>query len=529
MTRLLAVAVAIAIAPCITSCADVGDRVLGVLNGDANDGDLLQENGPLPLGVGELPERRTRLALADGLSYLRVERGMADPNDVYAVEVALLPDERAAEALRSALVARGEQAQVVVVDGHAPDDPKPGPMRYLVRAGAFAARDQAEALRMRLLTAGHADARVVHTGEDGRATTGPWIVHVLELDPAQFAGTLQTELAGAHLGALAPLADVAARSGALAALGGGDFVRDPRDGIVGDPLGIVVRDGVLLSDAIQGRTSLVLPPGPGTRAVVAPVRNTLTASAEDGARRFLDGVNRTPGLVPECGGDESDAPSEAPAHGAVCTDASELVLLTPAFGPESPEAAELEAVLDAEGIVTALRDHPGPIPPDSRVLAATGRAATWLRSHVPEGSRVTLDLAVEADGVAIMDGASVLRGGPRLVRTGRFAITARAEGFASREDAGAYYRFGVQRRPRALAGIDERGRLLLVVAEGEQPGRSLGLSLAESAQVMLSLGARDALHLDDHAAALVVGGEPVTPAGDEALTVGDALVLSGSR
>lgn len=527
MARLKAVAVALALAPFIPSCSDVGDRVLGVLNRGANDGEMLQDSGRLPLGGGELPERRTRRSLAPGLQYLRIERGMADPNDVYAVEVALLADERTAAALRNELAASGDPAQVLAVDGHAPDDPRPGSMRYLVRAGALSTRAQAEALRDRLLASGHDDVRVVHTGEDGRATTGPWIVHVLEIDPAQFAGSLHTELAAEQLGALAPLVDVAARTSALAALPGGATVRDVRDGTVGDPIGVFLREGTLVSEAVQGRTSLVLPPGAGTRAEVAPVRTTLSVVAADGTRRFLDGVNRTPGLVPECGGDESDAPSEVPAHGMLCTDASELVLITPVFGSETAPAAELEAVLDADGRVTAVREGSGPIPADGAVLSATGRAASWLRTHVGQGAPVTLKLDIEADGVRLMEGASVVRGGPRLLRAGRSAISAFVEGFATRDDPGAYYRFGVQRRPRTLAGIDERGQLLLVLAEGEQPGKSLGLSLTESAQVMQSLGARDALHLDDRGAALVVAGELVGAPSDEARLVGDALIVSG--
>ncbi|MCC5670895.1 phosphodiester glycosidase family protein [Nostoc sp. CHAB 5784] len=59
-----------------------------------------------------------------------------------------------------------------------------------------------------------------------------------------------------------------------------------------------------------------------------------------------------------------------------------------------------------------------------------------------------------------------------------------------------YYRFGVRRNPRTLAGISARGTLLLVTVDGRQPGKSVGASFEESARIMRSLGATDALNLD---------------------------------
>jgi len=51
--------------------------------------------------------------------------------------------------------------------------------------------------------------------------------------------------------------------------------------------------------------------------------------------------------------------------------------------------------------------------------------------------------------------------------------------------------------PRSLVGVDASGRyMLLVVADGRQRGYSEGLSLRESAELMRSLGCRDAINLD---------------------------------
>jgi hypothetical protein len=70
----------------------------------------------------------------------------------------------------------------------APDDPQRGPLGYLVRTGAFTDEPAAVALREELVAAGYDAAPVVFTGEDGGHTTGPWVVHVLEVDPVAFGG-----------------------------------------------------------------------------------------------------------------------------------------------------------------------------------------------------------------------------------------------------------------------------------------------------------------------------------------------------
>jgi len=54
-----------------------------------------------------------------------------------------------------------------------------------------------------------------------------------------------------------------------------------------------------------------------------------------------------------------------------------------------------------------------------------------------------------------------------------------------------------QRHPRTAAGVDAVGqRLLLVVIDGRQPGHSRGMTLPQLADLMIQLGAYDAVNLD---------------------------------
>jgi len=53
------------------------------------------------------------------------------------------------------------------------------------------------------------------------------------------------------------------------------------------------------------------------------------------------------------------------------------------------------------------------------------------------------------------------------------------------------------RHPRTGVGVTRNGRILLiVVADGDQPGRSVGLTLPELADILIASGADDALNLD---------------------------------
>ncbi|HEX2951080.1 MAG TPA: phosphodiester glycosidase family protein [Armatimonadota bacterium] len=76
---------------------------------------------------------------------------------------------------------------------------------------------------------------------------------------------------------------------------------------------------------------------------------------------------------------------------------------------------------------------------------------------------------------------SVLQGGIRLVRNGRRSLSPHSQGF---HDPGLF-----QRAPRTAVGITSSNKLLLVAS-------SRGQTLSELADVMRSLGCRDAMSLD---------------------------------
>jgi hypothetical protein len=231
------------------------------------------------------------------------------------VDVAFKADQSSADSVAAQLRSDGYEPIVQEISERAPDDPQSGPVGYLVRTGAFARQAEANALRDRLAADGYTGLRVVYTGEDGTETTGPWVVHVLEIDPARYDGTLRPELATQIIPDKETITSISARTDALAATNGGYFVVDPTDGTPGDLAGISVLRGQLASEAVDGRTSLLLPASSGEGADIAALTDTLSATASEGARREVDGVNRAPGLIRTCGDVGGDQPTERPKHG----------------------------------------------------------------------------------------------------------------------------------------------------------------------------------------------------------------------
>jgi Phosphodiester glycosidase/SPOR domain len=478
---------------------------------------------PLPLGPRALDEQRFEQKLAPGVTYTRIVRGEPSPHDVYTVDVAFHADRSDARELAARLRSDGYDPAELRISERAPDDPERGPLGYLVRVGGFATEAEAIALRDRLAADGYTGLRVVFTGEDGGRTTGPWVVHVLEVDPGRMRAALDAELATDVVPERELLSDLARRTGALASLNGGYFVIGPLDGTPGDLAGISMLDGELVSEAVGARTSLVVS---RHRARVAAVSTSARARASDGAVRELDGLNRKPGLIRGCGGTGGDVPTERPKHDFTCTDASELVLFTSEFGSHTEPGEGAEAALDGAGQVLELREsRGGEIPTGGAVLSGTGEGAEWLRRHARPGSTVAVRTSTDP---GLRPGTDIVNGGPRLLRDGRPAINAFAEGFHWPENPEFFYRFGVRRNPRTLAGVTADRNVLLVAIDGRRPGHSVGASFAESADVMRALGARDALNLDGGGSTgMTVGAELVTRPSD--LTgerpIADAIVI----
>ena len=206
-----------------------------------------------------------------------------------------------------------------------------------------------------------------------------------------------------------------------------------------------------------------------------------------------------------------------------------LTLYPPAFGPAllttgptttlafrtveplGPMRVGQTTMVEVTGLTEQLAvDAPGAIPPDGGVLAGRGPAADRLRAlwgRIGTGevsSRALLRLDTST-GVA-----ESLGGSPLLLRSG-------ARWFADSADD-----FTRGRQPRTLVGWNPAGERLLVTVDGRQPETSVGMTLAEAADLLLALGATDGLNLDGGGSTtFVAAGTVVNTPSDVAVRRGD--------
>ncbi|MFE7433293.1 phosphodiester glycosidase family protein [Streptomyces tendae] len=502
----------------------------------------------LPLGPAGLPETRTTTTLQPGVTLTRIVRGNAqDPALHWTVEVSIpggdtspdpdapptaLKDRASADELTAELRRDGFEARTEEVITPGTADYRGGSLGWRVRIGTFDSQAAATAERTRLQADGHTGS-AVYTGWDGGTTDrGPWHVDVLTIDPRTFRGTLGASY-GPDLEGRETTSALSASAGATAAVNAGFFVLDPKAGAPGDPAGVGVYDGRLLSEPVAGRPGLVVDDN-GRRTEITRLtwRGRIT---DRGSSLPLDGVNRVPGLIRNCGGGAGDTPTSLPLHDVTCTDPDELVTFTPEYGARTPGGEGVEAVLDAHERVVELRSpRGGTIPPGGSSVQATGERVADLTALARVGHRLSVSTTLlDARGRRISPSprTDIVNGGPELVRDGRIHVTPATDGMVHPDDPSWYYGWVHKRNPRTLAGVDAAGRTVLVTADGRGTG-SLGLSIGESAEVAKSLGLRDAVNLDGGGSTTMAAEGAVLNAPSDAAgerPVGDALLILPHR
>ncbi|WP_248960428.1 phosphodiester glycosidase family protein [Sphaerisporangium perillae] len=449
-----------------------------------------------PLGEqGSITQKQK--AVAKGIDLFTVVHGK--PTDGYTVSVLMngkdygsqSDAQAAAEAVQAAGLPVGVQefTRPGVADF-------PAGVAYMVRVGLWKLDERNEAEKIvKKLKEADIKAKVDFLGDDGLQTTGPWDMRVLTIDPRTFTGSYRADI-GATVAKRETPSSMAKKAGAVAAVNGGFFNIHTDKNLRGEPVGISVVNGRLLSEAVLGRSALILK---GRTARISEVATAITATSPDGERTIINGVNRVAA-------------------------ADELVLYTEEFGAKTPADDGAEAVLDDKGQVLELRAAGGKVAAGTRVLHGTGIMSDWIWSHAWEkwSLKVTTKVTDMRSGkaIALTPETNIIGGGVGLVRDGHERITAKADGQAS-------INMILRRHPRTLAGVTKSGELILAVVDGRKPGVTVGASMIEAAHLMLWLGARQAINLDGGgSSAMVVKGKVVNhPSDGTERGVGDALLI----
>lgn len=493
----------------------------------------------LPLGAESLPQSATSRQLAPGVTLTSIVRGAFDPATPWVVELSIpdvnnpdpdapaksVQDKASADALVGRLDGAGFPAHSQPVRQPQVADVAASVIGYRVRlVDGYPTQAAAKDIVARLKAASFT-SRDWYSGWDGASMAGGrWTVNVVTIDPRRFRGKLGATFGPdiEHRETTTALSDYVQ---ATAAINAGFFVLDPAAGAPGDPAGVGLYNGKLESETTAGRPALLLDSLARHTAVIRPSwHGSLTA---DHSAATLDGLNRMPGLIRNCGG-IGDTPTDRPQHDVTCTDPDELIAFTSAYAAGTPAGVGAEAILDSRDRVIRVLNHRGvPLAADQRSVQATGNQVGTI-SALRVGQRVDLQTEL-TDGRRTLQrsGLTVVNGGPQLLQRGQLHITQRRDGMVHEGDPSFAYGWALQRNPRTFAGVDARGRTLLVTVDGRQPAE-LGLSIPETAAVAKALGMVDAINLDGGGStAMAIDGTLISHPSDAAgeRPVGDVIYL----
>ena len=361
-----------------------------------------------------------------------------------------------------------------------------------VRTGHYATQAQAAAAVTAIKALG-LSAVAEWTGYDVDTSPDGEQIHVATIDPRAFDGNVYATHGG-PIASRNKLSAVTAQLQATVGVNAGFFVTADADGYQGAPTGIAAYEGTLESLNNGPRSAVVLGDGP---ARIARLTATVTVRS-GGATEDVNGINRKPGVVRDCGR-PGGLPTVEPRQDITCTTGSELVLFTPELGAALPTGDGVQVTLDAHDKVTAVGTRGGTVPAGGTVVQGIGDDATWLADHAVVGKPLQVTEKVrDEDGcnVPLTPHTSIASAAPNLLTDGRIDIPAAGEGVIDPFDLSFNFAWAEVRQPRTMIATDAQGRLLLVTVDGRQPGVSEGLTLVEEAQLLRSLGAVDAMNLD---------------------------------
>jgi len=319
---------------------------------------------------------------------------------------------------------------------------------------------------------------------------GPQVLHVLtmrpnallSLSPAQMSGSLSSR-ATLTSGMTARLAN-----GATAGINADYF-----DLATGTPSG-VLSNGHLWTSPETSRSALTIANG-GALSV-----GKLTLA---GRYQKIDPTAATPFPIVGFRAVNRALPSSSTTGVVVYT--ADFGRPTPAGGVQEalvsldggvplPVNAPVQGTVIAQGSGGGMTAGPGQV-----VISGKSTSGNVVTRDLTPGSRVSIEAAIA--GIPA-DAWGSVGGGPMLVQGG-VAIPSAGEGFTPSQLTG--------RTTRTAVGQTADGRILMVVSEGPQQGKK-GYTAAEQANLMLSLGAIDAIGFDSGGSSLMaLGRDQIVP------------------
>ncbi len=272
---------------------------------------------------------------------------------------------------------------------------------------------------------------------------------------------------------------IAARHGAIAAINAGFFRLDTST-FAGDAAGTLMIDRRLISESEKGRIAIFIRNAEYKTSVNFAHINIKDRIEIRKKELVISGINR----------ERRDG---------------EIIVFTPLFHSSTLTDSSGVEIIVRGNRVTSIVDRVGnsSIPKDGFVISIHNRSKGDLLPRVKVGAKIVrltvvthnagpqgfpVDEEVQRTSFAFSGAEDITNGVPQLIKNGKIDITWELEK-SSRA-------FVETRHPRTAVAKLKDGKFLMITVDGRQPGVSVGMSLQELAEYLLSLGAVDAMNLD---------------------------------
>ncbi|MGB9612753.1 MAG: phosphodiester glycosidase family protein [Candidatus Margulisiibacteriota bacterium] len=260
----------------------------------------------------------------------------------------------------------------------------------------------------------------------------------------------------------ARLSDIAEEQGAIAAVNGTYFA------YTGKPLGTLLIDREIVATPIYDRTAFII--SEEQQAFIDNILIDCYFLTPNGVRYTITGVNQGRG-------------KEA------------VIMYTPVWGEKTETNNEGIEIVVVNSLVKEIKLGNSTIPKDGYVISFSGPASQFVAENVKVGDRIDPHIKIYPYATTPKGILHLISGGPRLVKNGIAYVSKYEEKFKPDIAQG--------RAARTAVGITKDGKVLLVTVDGlprDKKARSeissIGMTLEELSELMISLGAVEAMNLD---------------------------------
>lgn len=260
----------------------------------------------------------------------------------------------------------------------------------------------------------------------------------------------------------ARVSTIAEEQQAVAAVNGTYFA------YTGRPLGSLLIDKELVSSPVYDRTALII--SDDHQTFIDTVLIDFYFIAVNGVKYQITGINQ---------GRDPDA----------------VVLYTPVWGDRTGTDNDGVELIVAGSVVKEIKPGDADIPQDGFVISLNGAPVQFINDNVKVGDKIDMHIKVVPYTSSPASIRHMISGGPRLVKEGIVYVSKNEEKFKSDIALG--------RAARTAVGITKDDQLLLVTVDGlprDKSARddksSIGVTLEELAELMINLGAVEAMNLD---------------------------------